>query len=87
MHLWKCARAKMQKKVTKMQMLLQECILGEHLFRQSGWYLWAALEPMRRKMFSEKLAISTHSNVYSLVYDLHTLRYSIPIFQNIFHIV
>ena len=31
--------AKMQKKVTKMQMLLQECILGKHLFRQSGWYL------------------------------------------------
>ena len=55
--------AKMQKKVTKMQILLQECILGEYLFRQRGWQLWAAPEPMRRKIFSEKLAISTHSIV------------------------
>ena len=30
-------------------MLLQECILGEYLFKQSVWYLWAALEPMRRE--------------------------------------
>ena len=55
---------KMQKKVMKMQMLLQECIFANNVFCESGLYLWAAPEPMLWEFFWGQTTISTHSIVY-----------------------